>query len=135
MTRSEKREQGFILIFESLFGDQTVHNVLENTHRVLDEELSDYSRELLWGVEDNKAMLNSLIDNNTKNWARERISKASLAILYLALFEMKFNDKVPQSVAINEAVNLAKKYGAEQDPKFINGILGAIARQGDDDDQ
>ena len=57
----------------------------------------------------------------------------ALSILRLAVYEMKYVDDVPQKVAINEAVNLAKEYGGEEDAKFINGILGAIAKDMDGD--
>ena len=59
-----------------------------------------------------------------------RLPKVSVAILYVALYEMKYVDSVPENVAINEAVELAKKYAGKEDSAFINGILGAVSRSG-----
>ena len=64
-----------------------------------------------------------------KGWTISRISKTSLAILKLAIYEIKYVDDVPAKVAINEAVNLAKKYGADDEPSFVNGLLGAVYKE------
>ena len=72
--------------------------------------------------------VDELISKYSKKWSIKRTPKADLAILRLAVLEMKFLDDVHSSVAINEAVELAKKYGEENSPTYINGILGAIAK-------
>ena len=66
--------------------------------------------------------------NLKTGWTIERVSKVDLALLKLAIYEMKYADSVPDNVAINEAVELAKKYSSKDDASFINGILGAISR-------
>lgn len=72
--------------------------------------------------------IDARIETHANGWKKERLGKAELAILRVALYEM-FYDEVPDAVAINEAVELAKAYAPEQAPKFINGILGKIERE------
>ena len=69
-----------------------------------------------------------MIEKHATRWKKNRISKVSLAVLRLALYEMKFEESIPESVSINEAVELAKKFGGEEDSSFVNGVLGAISR-------
>ncbi len=77
---------------------------------------------------EHKSEFNELISKYLKSWKLSRLPKVSLAILYVAIYEMKYADSVPDNVAINEAVELAKKYSSKDDASFINGILGAISR-------
>ena len=75
--------------------------------------------------------LDSLIDSSAKGWKVGRLSKVDLTILRLAVYEMRFDDDIPVSVAINEAVELAKKFGQDESPSFINGILAKLAKASD----
>lgn len=70
-----------------------------------------------------------MIESKLKNWKLSRISKVSLSILRVAVYELKYMDDVPTNVSINEAVELAKQYANEDDYSFINGVLGAIAKE------
>lgn len=70
--------------------------------------------------------LDAKIDEIAKGWSTRRMGKVELTILRLALFEMKYDEDVPEKVAINEAVELAKKYGGDESPSFINGILAKL---------
>ena len=80
------------------------------------------------GLEDNKDIINELISKNLKqDWSIERISKVNLSILKIAIYEIKYM-KIPFKVAINEAVELAKKYGDEASPNFVNGILASVVK-------
>ena len=89
--------------------------------------VDEYALKLARGVDEEKDYIDGLISEKLKKgWTIKRISKPSLAILRLAVYEMKFRGDVPDSVAINEAVELAKKYTVDES-KFINGVLGAIA--------
>ena len=72
--------------------------------------------------------LDDVINKYSKGWKANRLPKVNLAILRLAIYEIKYLDDVPNSVAINEAVELAKKYSGEGDYSFINGILGSVAK-------
>lgn len=96
----------------------------------LDRPLSDYALKLIRGVEANSDELNALISEASQNWTLHRMPLMDVAIIRIALFEMCHIDEVPISVSINEAVELAKYFGAEDDsPRFVNGMLGGIARQ------
>ena len=77
-------------------------------------------------------VLDTIIEANSKGWSLNRLSHMTIAVLRLALFEMRDVDDVPVGVAINEAVELAKRFGRDQSPSFINGILGKLAREEDE---
>lgn len=96
----------------------------------LDGTLSDYALQLLSGVQDHKDELDGKLSALSEKWTTERMPVMDLNILRLALFEMLHVDDVPISVSINEAVELAKDFGGDDNsPKFVNGMLGTIARQ------
>ena len=84
--------------------------------------------ETLMAVQDHHEDIDSLINKHLDNWTLERIAKTDLAILRTAVAEMLYVDSIPVSVSINEAVDLAKKYGDERSYAFINSILGKISR-------
>lgn len=129
LSRFEAREQGFILIFEKLFNDDSIDDIIKNAEESRDIVFSDYAKEVANGVYGELEYIDNLIQSHLKKgWTLKRISKPSLSILRLAVYEMKFNEKIPDSVAINEAVELAKKYTIDES-KFINGVLGAISRE------
>ena len=129
LSRFKAREQGFILIFEKLFNYEPVEEIISNAEESRELVVDDYALELVNGVEREKETLDALIESHLKKgWTLRRISKTSHALLRLALYEIKFVDEVPDSVAVNEAVELAKKYTVD-DSKFINGVLGAILRE------
>ncbi len=127
ISRYKAREQGFILIFERLFNDDSLEEIIANAEESRDLTVDEYALKLARGVDEEKDYIDGLISEKLKKgWTIKRISKPSLAILRLAVYEMKFRGDVPDSVAINEAVELAKKYTVDES-KFINGVLGAIA--------
>lgn len=124
MNRTEQREQAFCLVFQSLFNnDETLAIYEENVAAV-----GDFARELFEGVSSMEQELDDVINKYSKGWKANRLPKVNLAILRLAIYEIKYLDDVPNSVAINEAVELAKKYSGEGDYSFINGILGSVAK-------
>lgn len=130
MSRHEEREQAFILIFESLFNNDSVDAILELAKELRALSFSDdYVETVFRGVAENKDNLSEIISANLKGWTISRISKVSLAILLLAVYEMKFCDNIPNSVSINEAVELAKVYGCDNDQSFINGVLSSVYKQ------
>ena len=93
----------------------------------------DYSIRLIEGVEERKPELDERLASISKNWSVSRMPIMDLAILRIALFEMLHIDEVPVSVSINEAVEMAKFFGGDDDsPKFVNGMLGNVARQMND---
>lgn len=90
---------------------------------------NEYARELVCGVSTHRAELDRAIGESSQNWAIDRMPVVDRSVLRLAVYEMRYVDDVPQSVAINEAVELAKAFGGEDDShRFVNGILGRLAR-------
>ena len=129
ISRYKMREQAFFLCFEMLFSDTDVDELADNAADAREELLSDYAISCAKGVCEHQEEIDSRIsDNLKKGWRINRISRVSLAILRLAIYEMLFIDEIPVSVSINEAVELSKKYSLEDDTAFINGVLGAIAK-------
>ena len=130
ISRYKKREQAFILSFETLFSDDTdVDELADNTVDSNDVHLSDYAIMCAKGILVNAEEIDALISSNLKSgWKLSRISKVSLAVMRLAIFEMLYVEDVPVSVSINEAVELAKKYSVPDDSSFVNGVLGAVAK-------
>ena len=127
MKRSEAREYAFKLIYEA-----TVQNDKELTELIADTEegqefsANDYIKNTLAGVMEKREELDEILAAHAKGWKLARISSTSGAILRLAIYEMLYSD-LHFSIVINEAVEIAKKYDHEKAPKFINGILNAIA--------
>lgn len=95
----------------------------------LDEVDLEYLIHTLKGVQENIEVLDEHIEKYLKNWTLNRLAKVDLAILRLCSYEILFSNEVPNNVAINEAVELAKKYGDDKSPAFINAILDKIAKQ------
>lgn len=128
MTRRQAREEAFILIFEKQFNLLEVSEILEIAKEVRDLEPDDYIKTVFSGVYDNLDTIDAIISENAIGWKINRISKVSLCILRLAIYEMKYIDDIPPSVSINEAVELAKKYATKEDASFINGILSTVVK-------
>ncbi len=131
MTRTEARELAFYIVFEHSFSGESVEDIIENSTLARDINVPSFSRELSKGVIDNITAIDEKITAHSKGWSVERISKVSLAVLRVSIYEMLFSEDVPVSVAINEAVNLCKTYAGEDEYVFVNGILGAVARAND----
>lgn len=129
MTRKQAREEAFILIFEKEFNDESVENILELNEAVREIVPDEYIKEVFFGVFNNLDTVDGIISANTKGWSIKRISKVALAVLRLAIYEMKFVDSIPVSVSINEAVELCKKYATKDDSAFVNGILATVSKE------
>ncbi|HIS69350.1 MAG TPA: transcription antitermination factor NusB [Candidatus Gallacutalibacter stercoravium] len=129
MNRHEAREQAFILVFEKSFKSDSLDEILEAAQTAREITLSDFARHVFIGVENHLEVLDRLIDENSIGWKRSRLSRVAASLLRLALYEMLFEEDIPVSVSINEAVELAKKYGTGEDASFINGLLGTVAKK------
>lgn len=128
MNRRESRELAFVLLFEKSFGEATLEELIEAAGEAWDVVAGSFSLELANGVCAEQEMLDERIQAHSLNWNLSRTSRVARTLLRLAVYEMLQRDDVPVSVAINEAVELAKKYGGDEDASFINGVLGGVAR-------
>ena len=129
MNRKNASENAFILIFEKIFRDDSVEDIIKDAIEARNFEYDDYVEKVFVGVFENLEEIDEKISANLKSWKISRISKVSLAILRLAVFEMLYMEDIPQGVSINEAVELAKKYSTQDDASFINGVLGALSKK------
>ena len=133
MTRSQEREQAFILLFEWSF--QPFSPAEELIALSLESEFikpSSFTEKLVMKTVENREEIDSVIEKYAEGWSLGRLTKASLSILRLAVCEILFFDEIPTGVSINEAVNLGKKYAGTKDSAFINGVLGSIARSSEE---
>lgn len=129
ISRYKEREQAFLICFEKLFSDASISEISECAEESRDDNYSDFALECAKGVEDNLEEIDKIIsDHLSAKWKLNRISKVSLSILRLAVYEMKYVEDIPSNVSINEAVELSKKFSGEEEYKFVNGILGAVSR-------
>ncbi len=129
ISRYKMREQAVLLVFEKSFSDTDIDELADNLIDSRDVYLSDYAINITKSIFENIQEIDGYISANlSKGWKISRISKVALAVLRVAVYEMKYVQEVPVSVAINEAVELAKKYSVD-DASFINGVLGSIAKE------
>ena len=127
--RRKSREQAFIILFEKSFNeDLSVDEIVEIAieSEVIEED--KFMTKLIAAAEENLVTVDGEIEKNLKGWSKSRISKVSLALLRLAISEMLYFDDIPVGVSINEAVEICKIYGSDEDKSFINGVLGSVAR-------
>jgi len=96
----------------------------------LDEENKAYVQTVVRGVMEQLTALDAQIAHVAKGWNVHRLGFVDRSILRLAIYEIVFMDEIPVRVAVNEAVELAKEFGDEESPKFVNGLLGTVVREG-----
>lgn len=131
MKRSEEREQAFALLFEQSFQQDTpMAELIKLSEEAEVIQLTPFTESLATGTEAHLEALDEKINAYSVDWSLHRMSKVTLSLLRLALYEMLFDESIPVGVSINEAVELAKKYASEEDAAFINGILGSVSREG-----
>lgn len=128
MNRKEAREAAFVLVFEKEFNDSPVEELLETATEVRDLTVDDYVKTVFFGVYDNLSSIDENISKYAVSWNINRISKISLAVLRLAIYEMMYMEDIPVSVSINEAVEISKKFATKEDASFVNGILSSVAK-------
>lgn len=133
MKRSEMREHIFRIIFQMEFSEQEertekIDLYLESLKDVSNKEFT-YIRKKAEDIFDRIDQIDETIASISSGWKLNRLGKAELAILRLAVYEVTFDEDIPEKVAINEAVELAKHYGSEQSPKFVNGVLAKLASE------
>ncbi|HHZ13028.1 MAG: transcription antitermination factor NusB [Caldicoprobacterales bacterium] len=130
MSRVAAREVLMKLLYErdiaGEYHSESFKNLSEEFQ--LDENDEEYVKEILFSMDAEQGKIDDYIRKYAKGWSLERMARVDLAIIRLALYELLFMDDIPISVSINEAVELAKKYGNEKSSSFINGILGNFIR-------
>lgn len=128
LSRSEMREQTFMLLFSKSFDDEPLENTIEDNDELFVGGVCGYAQAVVTAIEAKQDEIDADIAKFLKKgWSLSRISRASLAILRLSVYEIKYLDSVPDSVSVSEAVELAKKYTIDES-KFVNGVLGAFIR-------
>ena len=132
MNRSATREEAFKLLYSIEIQKENPQEQMElyfENESISDEETQKYIYKIVNGIEDNSIQIEKKItDNLKKDWKIERISKVDLVLLKLAIYEILYTD-TPYKVAINEVIEIAKRYGEDNSPNFINGILASIVKE------
>lgn len=129
MSRKKARDNAFKCVYELEFGrDESLEKILENCYEENDNkpDEKEYIEMVLKGIKENLAEIDEIILSKLKNWSMERIAKIDLAILRLAIYEIKYVDDIPEKVSANEAVELAKTYGNNGSKSFVNGVIAKV---------
>lgn len=133
MKRSAAREDAFKLLYslevqKENNTEEQINLYFENEN-IIDDDTKNFINSIVLGIENNlESIENSISNNLKKDWKIERISKVDLVLLKIAVYEIIYTE-VPYKVAVNEAVELSKKYGDETSPNFINGVLASIIKE------
>ena len=132
MNRSAAREETFKLLYSLEIQKENLKEQMEvyiENSEITDEDTKIYMSGILEGIEENiKTIEEKISENLKKDWKIERISKINLVLLKLAIYEILYTE-TPFKVVINEVVELAKKYGDDTSPNFVNGILASIVKE------
>ena len=130
MNRKLSREKAMELFFGMTCSKDTVEEAVETFIDNYEGDIKEldltYIKKALIGIENNKEAIDEAISSNLQNWKIDRISKVNLTILRLAAYETLFDEEVPRSVAINEALEITRKYSDEKSVSFVNGVLDKI---------
>lgn len=133
-SRSTAREIAFKLVFEDMFGTSTAQSMLgvlfdeDVNWNDITEENKEYIEWARKNTKEHQEDVDKVISEFAKGWKIDRMNRVDVSILRLAITEIMFREDVTSAIAINEAVELAKKYSTDEAPQFINGILGAFVR-------
>ena len=126
--RSKARKRAVDLIYEAdLRGADPVSTLAERV-ALADPPISDYTIELIEGVAEHRAAIDQLLTDYSEGWTLDRMPGVDRAVLRIGLYELLWAADVPDAVAIDEAVELAKLLSTDESPKFVNGILGRVLR-------
>ncbi|MBP2031476.1 N utilization substance protein B [Clostridium algifaecis] len=140
MNRKKSRELAMKLLFQMTINKEDSSKVIENLKENQETESNkkedtnlkdidmDYLVRVLKGVEVNRDLIDSKIQNYLKKWKIDRLSKIDITILRICSYEFLYEEDIPKNVSINEAVELAKVYGEDKSANFINGVLGSMIK-------
>lgn len=130
MERRAAREAALIILFQVDVGRAELGSAIEHTFTEIPvtEQARDFALSLVRGVLANLEKIDETIERFSRDWKLERLARTDRAVLRIAVYEMLFRDDIPVGASINEAVELAKMYGGAESGRFVNGILGNVAR-------
>lgn len=131
MTRRECREHLIIMLFQREFHDveelpEQMEYYLDNMDATKNKDIA-YIRDKYEKASQHISEIDAILEEVSEGWKVKRMAKVDLSIMRLAVYEMKYDEEIPVRVAINEAVEIAKKYGQDNSPSFVNGILAKVA--------
>ncbi|MCM3738772.1 transcription antitermination factor NusB [Oceanobacillus luteolus] len=127
MKRREAREKAFQFLFQIDINDEVDNHIVQD---YLEEQNNDkFLKQLIEGVMDKKQEVDDTISRHLENWSLDRLASVERTALRLAAFEIEYLDDIPTNVSINEAVELANRYGDAKSGKFINGVLSKIVQK------
>ena len=110
------------------FADDALGEPLESDDKPLPTAARTYAESLVKGVVEYRAVIDKQIREVAKNWSLERMATVDLSILRICTYELLYQPDVPKRVAINEAIEIAKRYGTKESPSFVNGLLDKVAQ-------
>ena len=130
-SRRKSRELALQILFELDTNQSDVQKAIDQFWKNFDypEDLREFSERLVEGVAEHREEIDRLIGKHAKNWRLSRIDRVDRNIMRAAIFELAHCPDIPPKVAINEAIELSKKFGSEKSSSFINGILDKIAQE------
>ena len=129
MTRSESREALFVLMFQStFFKDVDCSDIINTATEEGEIVLDDFAKKSFEEIMGNIMEIDASIEKYLNNRSISRLSRVALSVLRIAVYEISKLDDVPESVSINEAVNLVKKYDTQESAAYVNGVLGSYVR-------
>lgn len=129
MTRHEMRQSAFILTFERIFNTESMDEIIDSAKECDNIEIDNSVIALFKGVEENKDVIDAEISKHLKKWSLNRISKVSLAVLRLAMYEIMFTKDIDIDIIISEAVKIAQTFTLKDDVSFVNGVLSSVAKE------
>ncbi len=128
MERRKARQEALELLYQKDLTEKSFDEIIKVRESLKDKPpLADFTYELFLGVTKNLGRLDKIIGKYADNWTVSRMPYIDRNIIRISLYELIFKQDIPHSVSINEAVEMAKKYGTDDSSKFINGVLGKIA--------
>ena len=130
MNRKLSREKTMELLFGMTLSKDTIEEAIEGFVDNYEGDIKEidltYVKQALIGIENNKEVIDKVIEENLHSWKLERISKVNLSILRLSTYEVLYDQEIPRSVAINEALEITRRYSDEKSVGFINGVLDKV---------
>ncbi|TFB23843.1 transcription antitermination factor NusB [Filobacillus milosensis] len=124
--RRHAREKAFQGLYQI---DINKDVTLENLYEAIDEDVDEYAKKIIKGVVEHRVEIDQAIDDKLEKWSFSRIATVEKTVLRIAVYELMFEDEVPNKVAVNEAVELAKRFNEDQSGKFINGVLSKFMKE------